>query len=702
MPYLMNSAVLSIASLVVGRTRRLFGTFDNGRIGICCAWLAVCISIAVPAVHAETIDLSELSIEQLLEVNVSAASKYEQRISDAPSAVQVISREDIKRHGWRTLTEALNTLPGLYSVNDRAYDYLGARGFQVPGDLNTRFLLLIDGQRNNDNVYQQALVGSEGWLDMSVVERIEYIPGPGSAIYGSNAMFGVVNVITRSAGPLPLNQLDAHVSQLGQTGMNVMVGRKKDDTGLMLQLSTEHQAGRDQKYSDPSGRLIRADNTVSPDGVAHGLDSGDNRHLMLRVDHGEWGIKFINHERTVHPSSALYGTVFDDPSLQLNDGGSQLTAFVQHQVSAASSMYARVAYTDWHFRGTYPYLDPTAGYYHNYDDTHGQSFDGEFRIDSRFATQHIVTGFDFSQDLLARQQNFNSVPAASVGAADININPLVNRRGLFIQDEWRMAPVWLLSVGLRMDSATGSQSSRSPRLGLIWQPNRDWTAKLLAGRAYRSPNGFESQYANGITNLANRSLQAETIQTTEAVLEWLKGGQTHWMLSVFDNKIDRLIHQVDTTGAGLMQFQNGSWARVRGIELGVEHTNADSLRLRSSVAYNSTSNGLNTGQENSPIWIGKFSASSPIVGHSIYLASDIQAIGSRSYVWQGAPYRLGSEFLANTTLTFPDMWAKGLQGQLRLSNLFNRQVQFSSSADMSTPITPGYGRNLAASISYDF
>jgi outer membrane receptor for Fe3+-dicitrate len=174
------------------------------------------------------------------------------------------------------------------------------------------------------------------------------------------------------------------------------------------------------------------------------------------------------------------------------------------------------------------------------------------------------------------------------------------------------------------------------------------------------------------------------------------------MLSVFDNKIDRLIHQVDTTGTGLMQFQNGSWARVRGTELGVEHTNSDSLRLRSSIAYNSTSNGLNTVQENSPVWIGKFSVSSPIIGYAAYLAGDIQAIGRRSYVWLATTYSVGSEFLANATLTFPDMGHKGLQGQLRLSNLFNRQAQYPSSADMATPVTPGYGRMLTASISYDF
>ena len=188
--------------------------------------ITILFAFAAQPGQAAPPELTELSLEQLLDVKISSASKFEQRANAAPAAVQVISREDIKRHGWRTLTEALKSLPGIYAVNDRGYDYLGARGFLIPGDYNTRFLLLIDGQRSNDNIYQQAQLGSEGWLDMSVVERIEYIPGPGSAIYGSNAMFGVINVITRSAGKTPQNEVSTYVSQLGLTGVSAMTLRR--------------------------------------------------------------------------------------------------------------------------------------------------------------------------------------------------------------------------------------------------------------------------------------------------------------------------------------------------------------------------------------------------------------------------------------------------------------------------------------------
>lgn len=603
-------------------------------------------------------------------------------------------------HGWRTLSEALLSLPGIYINNDRVYDFPGARGFQIPGDYNTRFLLLIDGQRNNDNIYQQALTGSEGWLDMSVVERIEYIPGPCSAIYGANAMFGVINVITRRAGNTSQSQVGTYVSQLGLTGANVMTSQAfaGNDTGLAMQYSAEHQAGRDQTYTDPAGNLFRADGTPASDGIAHDLDSMNNRHVMMRLDHDEWSFKLINHERPVTPSSAPYLTVFDDGSLKINDGGTQLSASVQHELSGSSSVYARLGYTDWHYRATYPYLDQVIGYYHNYDDSRGRMVDGEFRYQLESGAHHLLTGLEFSNDLLARQHNYNSTPIA--GATDITINPLMLHSGLFVQDEWRLGSAWLLSLGLRQDQVTYSASTRSPRLGLIWQPDSAWTAKLLTGRAYRSPNAYESQFVDGINYLNNPGLQAETIRTNEGVLEWLSSEQTRWQLSLYENRLNNLIQQVDT-GAGL-QYQNIGWVRVYGAELGVEKITASSLKLRASISGSHARNSLGNDQGNSPGWTAKTSVIAPVFDHSAYLAAEVQAIGRRSYIWGAAPYHVGAEVLANTTLTFPNVWMKGLQAQLRITDLFNRTVQHPASAEMPTPTVPQYGRNLLAKLEYAF
>jgi outer membrane receptor protein involved in Fe transport len=663
-------------------------------------------ALFAPAARATDLDLADLSLEQLLEVNVVSASKFEQRGRDAPSAVQVISREEIRRHGWRTLTEALNTLPGLYASNDKVYDFLGARGFQIPGDYNTRFLLLVDGQRNNDNVYQSALTGTEAWLDMSAIERIEYIPGPGSALYGANAMFGVINVLTRQGEATGLREAGLRLSDQGGQGVNLISSQtlkgEAQDTRVFLQYSADQQAGRDLGYSDPLGQLLRADGSVSPDGVAHGLDSGRNQHLMARVDRGELSVRLIHHERTVHPSAANYATLFDDPAMRVVDGGTQINVALDHALGEQQALYARLGYTDFYYRASYPYLDSGIGYYHNFDDVRGQVLEGELHYRWRSGAHQLITGVEFSHDLQARQQNFNSVPAATLGTADVDLNTSTTRTALFIQDAWQLNKAWLLSLGLRLDRASTQDTTSSPRLGVIWQAAPDWTVKFLAGRAYRSPNAYESQFSNGAAYLSNPSLQAETIRTTEGVLEWRRDERSRWQLSLYENQLDKLIQQIDTNASGVLQFQNRGSTRIQGLELGLEQKHASGLQWRASLALNQASSSVSSTQDNSPTWIAKASASAPVFHAAMFLAGELQLIGPRTYAWNATPYAVPTEVLANVTATLPSLYSKGWQAQLRISNLFNRRLEHPGSAETPSPTVPQPGRGLSATISYAF
>lgn len=659
---------------------------------------------AAQVAQAADADLEELSLEQLLEVKVVSASKFEQRGRDAPSAVQVISREEIQRHGWRTLTEALNTLPGLYVSNDKAYDFQGARGFQIPGDYNTRFLLLVDGQRNNDNIYQSALTGVAGWLDLSAVERIEYIPGPGSALYGSNAMFGVINVITRQGEAKGGNQAALRLSRLWGNGINLTSSQtfkgSGQDTRVFLQFSADNKTGRDQRYDDPLGQLLLADGSVSPDGVAHGLDNGRNQRFMARIDQGEWSLRLINHDSTRHPSSAPYGSLFNDPAFGVTDSGTQVQLSFEHALSDHSSLNARVGYTDFIYRGSYAYLDAGLGYYLNFDDARGQTLDGELSYQWRGGAHRVVAGVALSRDLQASQKNFNSVPAASLGTADVDINTLVNRSALFVQDTWQLHERLALSAGLRLDSATGQDATTSPRLAAIWQAAPDWTLKLLAGRAYRAANAYESQFGNGTIYLSNPSLQGETIRTTEGVVEWRSSEGTRWQVSLYQNQLDKLISQIDT-GSGL-QFQNQGSTTVKGAELGLEQQQASGLLWRASVAFNQASSSLTASVDNSPRWLAKASASAPVWQGRMTLAGELQAIGPRDYTWNASPYAVPTEVLANLTATYPNLLRKGLTGQLRISNLFDHAIAHPASAEILVPTVPQPGREFSATLTYAF
>jgi len=138
-----------------------------------------------------------MSLEQLGQLSVYSASKREQGVKDAPSSVTVITADEIQRYGYRTLAEILETVRGFYVTNDRYQSYVGVRGFGRLGDWNSRILLLVDGHRINDNVLGQAFIGLEFPVDIDLIQRIEIIRGPSSSLYGAEAFFGVINVITR-------------------------------------------------------------------------------------------------------------------------------------------------------------------------------------------------------------------------------------------------------------------------------------------------------------------------------------------------------------------------------------------------------------------------------------------------------------------------------------------------------------------------
>src|SRR5256885_5410151 len=149
-------------------------------------------------------DLTELSLEALMEIRVPTvygASKFEQKTTQAPSSITVVTSDEIKKYGHRTLADVLQSVQGLHVSYDRNYAFLGTRGVNL-GDFNSRILLLIDGHRVNNNLTDGAFIDTAFVLDVDLIDRIEIIRGPGSVLYGNNALFGVINVITRKGHQL--------------------------------------------------------------------------------------------------------------------------------------------------------------------------------------------------------------------------------------------------------------------------------------------------------------------------------------------------------------------------------------------------------------------------------------------------------------------------------------------------------------------
>src|SRR6266849_2400132 len=166
------------------------------RVGILITFL---LSAATALAQQGTKDLTETSLEDLANIQVYSASKHLQSVSEAPSSVTVITADEIQKYGYRTLADILRSVRGFDITYERNFSYAGVRGINRPETYNSRVLLLIDGHRINNNIYEQAMLGTEFPLDVDLIDRVEVISGPSSSLYGSNAFFAVINVITRKA-----------------------------------------------------------------------------------------------------------------------------------------------------------------------------------------------------------------------------------------------------------------------------------------------------------------------------------------------------------------------------------------------------------------------------------------------------------------------------------------------------------------------
>ena len=254
-----------------------------------------------------------ISLDSLLSTRISVASKYEQKSAAAPASVTILTADDLAQNGYRTLQEVLENVRGFYVSNDRNYPYLGTRGFSRPSDFNNRILLLIDGHTLNDQMWGGAPIGSD-FPDQSGCDRADRDRrGPGSALYGTNAMFAVINIVTKT-----LARLDGVIvgTRLGSAGLREgtvaaghSLGRSSSITasGLISRLD-----GRDLYYPE-------FDTPQTNSGVAHGLDWERSVGGVGALTVGDFVARVGYVSRAKGVPTASFDDAFNDPRAQTVD-----------------------------------------------------------------------------------------------------------------------------------------------------------------------------------------------------------------------------------------------------------------------------------------------------------------------------------------------------------------------------------------------
>ena len=183
-------------------------------------------------------DLSEMSLEELLNISVVSATKKEQKLSDAPAIISVITSQQIKQRGYRTVAEAINSMPGLDILEDHLQPNLGVRGINGGQRAGSRIVkVMIDNQPVSFRPSTENWL-SEELIPINVIERIEVIRGPSSALYGANAFLGVINIITKEVETINgMGEISGSTGSVQNNlayGGNLLLGKKTGDFDFLI------------------------------------------------------------------------------------------------------------------------------------------------------------------------------------------------------------------------------------------------------------------------------------------------------------------------------------------------------------------------------------------------------------------------------------------------------------------------------------
>jgi outer membrane receptor for ferrienterochelin and colicins len=597
--------------------RPLSSTSRHFRAG---RWMILFLLFAVAVAAQEaTKDLGEASLEELGSIQVYSASKHLQSASDAPASVTVITADEIQKYGYRTLADILESVRGFYITYDRDYSFVGVRGFGRLGDWNSRILVLVDGHRINDNILGEGFLGSEFLVDVDLIERVEIIRGPTSSLYGDEAFFAVINVITRKPPQIKGFELSFAPASFGTyQGRASYSGQYK---GIDMMLS-----GTFYNSQGPTLFFPQFDSPATNYGITRNTDYESFQHILTTISFHGFTLQglFSAHDKGV--PTGYFGTVFNDPRTANLDYHQYLDLSYQHSVGEKWDLTARTSYDQDRLQAPLAYFtglpdgSTTADVY----SFRGNWWDGEVKLSGTLLEKHKITLGTEITDNLRQDQGFYAPignvffpnPASSVIWA------------LYAQDEFAIIHKLRLSAGLRYDHYSDFGGTANPRLGLIYRVFHPTTLKLLYGTAFRAPLPYELAPDDGVPSANNLQLGPERIRSVEGVVEETVGEHFALSGSVFRNWISNLI-SVETVLNGTELYQNLGKANATGVEVELDAHLASGIKGRASYSYVDAEQPQ-TQQilSNSPQHLGKLDLIVPVLQQRLFASVDAQYTSS--------------------------------------------------------------------------
>ena len=559
---------------------------------------------------------------------VEAAALHAQSLEEAPASVTIITAGDLRKYGYRTLGEALASVRGVYVTSDRIYHYVGVAGFSIPGDYNTRFLVMLNGHPLTDNIYNSnGFFGQDFGLDMDLIERIEFIRGPSSALYGSNGILANVNIVTKSPVDLDRFRLSTETGSFGENKVILSASQYLGKgANLLLSGSFFDNLGQDLYFPE-------FDSPQTNYGRSAGLDGEQGYHTFANLVWNDWNITAYFNNRKKKPPIAWGNSVFDDSGSRVRDSRNFISATYTREIAGSRELRWQLYYDNYRYDDRFDYARSDGGLDDirtlNRGDWVGSEFTYRFPIPK---LGDLTLGSQANFELRNLQEGIQAAPQFDLLS---HVSEPDRSYALFAQQEWNLSPRWKAYLGLRFDDSVNFGHFISPRLALVYRQSPKMVYKFIYGRPYRNPSTFERYYDDGgYSQLANPALQKETAHTFEVSAERKLRPDLSLLVDFYQYRISNMISAVSLPG-NVQQYVNGAEDHSTGIELELGGKLSHGLEAAASFAFNvATDLALRDGLPNSPHQIAKLRISRSFLKNKLTASAGTQYLGRLETVYE--------------------------------------------------------------------
>jgi outer membrane receptor for ferrienterochelin and colicins len=594
---------------------------------------------------------------------IDSVSLHSQTLAEAPANITVITAAEIRRYGYRTLADALASVRGFYVNYDHDYHYVGVSGISLPGDYNTRFLVMLNGHPLTDNLYNSnGFFGQDFGLDMDLVDRIEIIRGPTSALYGSNGILANINVVTHS--PVDAERLRASIE-------TDSAGERKLSLSASLNLGRGANLLIAGSAFNNLGLAFPTDGLTVPRGTPNPVNNSDGErgyHTFANLIWHNWS--FLAYFNSRHKEVPVgYGSAFSgDPGQHTIDGRNFVGAVYKRSAGPGELLW-QIFYDSYRYQDRYDYPgDNGAVTVRDYN--FGDWIDSQLAYTLPVpAVGPLTLGVSGNWDLRARQYNIED------GALEDDTSRPDRGAAFFLQQEWKLSDQWKVDGGLRFDATRWYGNFLSPRLAVVWQSSPHTVYKAVYGRPFRNPSAFEQFYNDGgYSFTVAQPLRPEAANTFEVSME--RQLARDWTLTT-NASYYRINHVIEAVYLpdGTQQYQNTSLDRSMGLEFELSGKLWDRLETSASASFGNAGAGPPLVRlANSPAQISKLRMGAPVGGGELrdrlFVSGSLQWLSARN-TWTGQ--RLGGALLADFTATFRLLPRFDLEAGIR--NAFDRRYE---------------------------